>query len=187
MESIGNKDKLLCRILDDARADAAKTAEQAADSVKEIERERDSKIAALVAEHEKKRDQAIAGIMDGNRTAAILASRREDLQSRREVIDMVFENTYQQLLKLDDDKRKKLYLSLLKQEALQGDVIVPAKVDRQILAQILPTGLTLCDEDAMIDGGFCIRSKGYEKDCSMASVLAQLRMDEETAVAKQLF
>lgn len=187
MESIGNKDKLLSRIIDDAKLDAKQTRKQADETIESINLDRDERIAALIAEHEKARDAQVKGIVDGHRTRSTLEARKEALKDRREIVDKVFDAAHTQVLKLDDDKRKKLYLSMLHHEAVKGDRIMPAKADRAILSQILPQGLTLTDEDAPINGGFRIIGKGYEKDCSTDAIMAQLRMDEETQAARKLF
>lgn len=187
MENLSNKDKLLGRILDDAASDAAKTMEQAQVQIGIINSQSEKKIAELIAEHTKKRDLEVAAIIDGKRTAATLAGSRESLKSRRELIDTVFEQAYDRLLRLDDFKKQRLFASILSAEAVDGDVIVPAAADRELIKSILPKGLQLSAEDAACECGFCIIGKGYEKDCSMKAVLAQLRADEETAVAKRLF
>ncbi len=187
MESAANKDKLLERILSDARADADAAREQADEAIRKIETERDERIAALKADHAKKRDALVTGIIDGYRTRATLSIRKEDLKSRRELVERVFMLTHEQILKLDEQKRGKLYLRLLETETQSGDTIVPSAADRAVIGRVLPKELILSDENAPIEGGFRIIGKGYEKDCSTEAIMAQLRMDEETQAAKKLF
>ncbi|MDO4565414.1 MAG: V-type ATP synthase subunit E family protein [Clostridia bacterium] len=190
MQSVSNKDKLLSRIIGDAEADASRVREQTEQTLQSMDAECQRSIDELKAVHLRNREQAIAAIMDGNRTRAALDGRKADLASRRLVIDKVFEKAYEELLRLESGKRLNLFRSILTAEAVAGDTIIPSPVDRAGLRELLSgldIELKLSNEDAKIDGGFIIRGKSYEKDCSMKSVLDLLRTEEETAVAVQLF
>ncbi|MDO4543891.1 MAG: V-type ATP synthase subunit E family protein [Clostridia bacterium] len=189
MESVSNKDRLLARIISDAEADAEETLRKARQDASEIEAEYSKKISELEADHGKKREQAIASVMDGNRTRAALDGRKADLSSRRELIDRVFELAYQRLVALDGQKRERLLEKLLKSEAENGDTVIPSKADRERLSKLVKDfepALSLSDKDAAIDAGFILAGDSYEKDCSFKAVLSQLRLSEETAVAEKL-
>ena len=72
-----------------------------------------------------------------------------------------------------------------------GDTIIPAAGERSILKNVITElsemNLKLSDDSSFIDGGFLIQGNGYEKDCSLSSILSDLRVSEETNVAKMLF
>ena len=87
-------------------------------------------------------------------------------------------------------RREAILLALLKKEAAQGDAVLPAKQDRDLIAALLPQvpqKLTLSEEDAPYEGGFLLRGGSYEKDCSLNALMAELRLNEETNAARLLF
>ena len=55
------------------------------------------------------------------------------------------------------------------------------------LAQSGRAPLTIAPADADITGGFILKAAGYEKNCSFAAVLREVRAAEESAVAGILF
>lgn len=186
----GNADNLIKRILEEAEQKAAVIRSDAEASCDDIARAASERIAEQKASFSKAREQRVSGILDGCRTRAELDGRKEALQAKRVVLDAAFAATYSKLLALSDEKRIALYASLLKQEAKDGDVVVPAGCDRRNLEEAIKTvsiPLTLSDKEAPVDAGFLLLAGSYEKDCSMKAVLNDLREREETNVAKILF
>ena len=47
--------------------------------------------------------------------------------------------------------------------------------------------LTLAEENIPGDGGFLLRSRGYDKNCSFEAMLREVRAAEESRVAAILF
>lgn len=191
MEETTGTNKLVERILNDARADAEKTASETQEKLNVIQKELDAKLAGLKADFESKRSAAVKSVLDGCKTRASLDGRKEALTKKRAVIDRVFAETYQNMLGLDDATRKEICANLLKREAEDGDTVVPAGRDRENIAAVLKdwkgVKLSLSGDDAALEGGFLLVNEGYEKDCSFRSVLSELRDSEETDVAKRLF
>lgn len=183
--------KLATRILDDARADAERTKADARQSIAAIRADSEHKLAACGAELAARRESAVKGVLDGCKTRASLDGRKAALAEKRLVIDEVFDRAYRALLALNDDARAKVCLAMLLSEAEDGDIVLPAQRDRAILAGLMDKlggkRLTLADTDAAIQGGFVLSSEGYEKDCSFASLLGDLRLNEETEIARRLF
>ena len=183
--------KLVERILADARADAERTSEEAAGSVRQIAAEGEKLRAEKAEMFAKKRDAAVAAVLDGCRTRASLDGRKAALTKKRAVIDAAFTRAYEKVLAMDDAARKDVCRRLLAGESEDGEAVVPAARDRAALAALLSEGcgakVTLSTEDAPIEGGFLLKGDGYEKDCSLSSLMRELRDDEETAVAKRLF
>ena len=183
--------KLAARIVDDARADAEKTKAAAEESIAEIRAENEKKRNERGADYAAKREAAVKSVLDGCKTRAELDGRKRALAEKRAVIDAVFDRTYQALLALAGDARAAVLTAMLASEAEDGDVVVPAGKDREALKKLL-TGftaakVTLSPDDAALDGGFTLVNRGYEKDCSFAALLRDLRDAEETEVAKLLF
>ena len=140
---------------------------------------------------EQKRETAVQSVLDGSRTRASIDGKKAALGKKRALIDVVFARSYDALCALDENKRGEICKRLLAAEAEGGEIVLPAKADRQQIAAILATmnsvDLTLSEQDAPFDGGFLLVGRGYEKDCSFRAVLSALRDAEETAVANLLF
>ena len=191
IQEMSGTNKLAQRILDDARADAEKTASDALRSVSNIRSEGEKKRASVAQERALKRKAAVDGVIDGCKTRASIDGRKAALARKRIVIDSVFEKTYQALLALDSDARGKILRRLLNSEAEGGETVLPAKADRALLSglvnELSGLKLRLSDQDAPVDAGFILISADYEKDCSFAALLSELRDDEETNIATLLF
>ena len=80
---------------------------------------------------------------------------------------------------------------MLRAETEGGEAIVPAANDRKaiesIVADMPERKLKISKDNASFEGGFLLLAEGYEKDCSFASLLKQIRGEEETNVFKLLF
>ena len=183
--------KLAERILSDARADAKKTLADAMASVASIQRESEARIREMADGYRDRRDAAVKNAIDGCRTRASIDGKKAALQKRREVIERAFSEAYAAMLRLDDASRAAILSGILDTETDGGETIVPARSDRAVLRELIAQrsgkGLLLSDDDAEIDGGFLLLGSGYEKNCSFAAILAEIRSDEETNVAKLLF
>ena len=191
MENPSNRaDKLIGRILGEAEADASAAREKAAESCRAISADCDKKIAERAGIAAAGRDTAVKGVLDGARTRAELDGRKETLGVRRRILDEAFAAATRELNALTGPRREAILLSLLTKEAAAGDVVHPAKQDRALIARLLaqvPVALTLSEEDAPFEGGFLLMGPSYEKDCSLDAFMAELRLREETNVARILF
>lgn len=195
---INNADKLLARILDDARGEAAKIEAQACAQAEEIRARAEQEAAALAAETEARAKAAHAEAIEHAETAAQLEARKQALAARRAVLDEAFEAALKELCTMQGEARAALLFSLIAEEADGGETLCPAKADEACMAEVLQkanaklaeTGcaaLTLGAVDASIQGGFTLVSRGYEKDCSFEAMLRDARDRLEGGVAKRLF
>ena len=191
MENPGNRaDKLIGRILGEAEADASAARDKAAEGCRAVMADCEKRIAERAQAAAASRDTAVKGVLDGARTRAELDGRKETLSVRRRILDEAFAAAARELNGLTGSRREAILLSLLKKEAAAGDVVLPAKQDRDMIAGLLPevpVALTLSEEDAPCEGGFLLRGGSYEKDCSLNALMAELRLQEETNAARILF
>ena len=191
MENPGNRaDKLIERILGEAEADASAARDKAAESCRAVVADCEKKIAERAGIAAVSRDTAVKGVLDGARTRAELDGRKETLSVRRRMLDEAFAAAAKELNALTGPRREAILLALLQKEAAQGDAVLPAKQDRDLIRRLLPqasVALTLADEDAPFEGGFLLRGGSYEKDCSLNALMAELRLAEETNAARILF
>ena len=193
MEQSGNAGalKLAERILSQAKAAAEATAAQAKAALDAEKAELDKRREELQADFSKKREEAVAGVLDGAKTRAAIDGRKAALARRREVIEKAFAAAYEAMLALPEEARQKILLGVVKAEAEGGETLQPAKRDRAIVDAIVKAlpekKLTLSEEDAACESGCVILGESYEKDCSFAAILSEVREREETAVSKLLF
>lgn len=191
MENPGNRaDKLIERILSEAEADASAARDRAAEGCRAVAADCDKKIAERAQAAAASRDAAVKGVLDGARTRAELEGRKETLSVRRRILDEAFATATRELNALTGPRREAILLRLLTTEAAAGDVVEPAKQDRALIEKLLkevPVALTLDEADAPCEGGFLLRGKSYEKDCSLNALMAELRLQEETNAARILF
>ncbi len=191
-------DALIGRILADAQAEADAAL---ADADKEAGR------IALIAKDERfrienetvqKTKRLNDAAQEKSRTNAALDSRKYALKVRRALIDEAFALAAERMEQQSDAERSALIKALLIREAEGGEMIIPAARDeanaKGVLAEanatLAETGrapLTMGQADANITGGFILKAAGYEKNCSFAAVLREVRAAEESAVAGILF
>ena len=189
-------DALIGRILADAQAEADTAL---ADADKEAER------IALIAKDECFRTETELrtkrlndAAQEKSRTNAALDSRKYALKVKRALIDEAFALAAERMEQKSDAERSALIKALLIREAEGGEMIIPAVRDeanaKSVLAEanaaLAETGrapLTIAPADADITGGFILKAAGYEKNCSFAAVLREVRAAEESAVAGILF
>ena len=191
-------DALIGRILADAQAEADTAL---ADADKEAER------IALIAkdecfrtenETELKTKRLNDAAQEKSRTNAALDSRKYALKVKRALIDEAFALAAERMEQKSDAERSALIKALLIREAEGGETIIPAARDEAnvksvlaevnaALAQSNRAPLTIAPADADIPGGFILTAAGYEKNCSFAAVLREVRAAEESAVAGILF
>ena len=191
-------DALIGRILADAQAEADTAL---ADADKEAER------IALIAkdecfrtenETELKTKRLNDAAQEKSRTNAALDSRKYALKVKRALIDEAFALAAERMEQKSDAERSALIKALLIREAEGGETIIPAARDEanvksvhaEVNAALAETGrapLTIAPADADIPGGFILKAAGYEKNCSFAAVLREVRAAEESAVAGILF
>ena len=133
-----------------------------------------------------------------SRTNAALDSRKYALKVKRALIDEAFALAAERMEQKSDAERSALIKALLIREAEGGETIIPAARDEAnvksvlaevnaALAQSNRAPLTIAPADADITGGFILKAAGYEKNCSFAAVLREVRAAEESAVAGILF
>ncbi len=190
--------RLVERILADAQADAQQIAQQAQaeqDKVKELA---DQQIKKLQLEQQQQAKKNAESIIERSRTNAQLAARKEALLAKRQLIQVAFDQAFEQLCALGGQQRQDLLRSLALGEAAGGETIAPAKADQENMEGLLAAiNSALAKEGKApvklgqpapdIQGGFLLLGKGFEKDCSFEAVLHSVREQEETKVAQILF
>ncbi len=191
MESLHNtSDSLIGRIEADARAEADAILAKAAQSVAALEAENAARLDTLRRDAQKRRDAEVRAVLDGIRTRAELDGRKTTLAGKRALMDEVYADAYAGLCAMAGEKRERLIRALIVREAVDGDTVAPAAVDRKLVADMLdalPVRVKLSPDDAPAENGFLLLGQGYEKDCSFKAVMAETWAAAETETASLLF
>ena len=195
---LNNADKLIERIMSDAREEADRMSAETQTALDRIEELFEHDKWELDMDTAEKTKKLSAGISERSRTNAQLDSRKYALRERRTVIDEAFAAASDKLYGLKGAERDSLIKAVAVREADGGETLRPAKADAEILggrllgdinAALKAAGkapVTL-GEVSDIRAGFILVGAGYEKDCSFAAMLREVREREESSVAGILF
>lgn len=194
-------DKIIQKIEEEAKQDAAAIGAAARDKA---QKEKDRILAK--AQEEVREIQAKSQV-DAREAAgrlqliAELQSRKENLASKRQVLQEAFDRAAKQLADLPEDQWKTLIGKIILGADLTGHeiLVVPAKdrkryedgfLDR-INAALKQAGkkgkLTLSDTSADFSDGLLIQGETCDYDGSFATLLEEVRTGEEYRVAELLF
>ena len=190
--------KLIDRIISEARDEAEAMLDAAAGEAERTLLVARDDIFKIDEEAELKAKQLREAELEKSRPNAALDSRKYALKTKRQLVDEAFALAADKLNAMEQAKRLELIKKLLLKEAEGGELIKPAKADRQLIASALDAvnaalkeagkaALSMDNADAGIDGGFVLTANGYEKNCSFAALLRDVRAQEESAVAAILF
>lgn len=132
-------------------------------------------------------------------------AKQKTLFKKKEIIDLIFEETHQKLLNISDDELFKLVSKLIKAENLVGDeVIKVSKADYSRYLKLFSSQkaadevaldklnvnnyqLKLSNQPVDINGGFIIIGTNFDIDLSYKSILQVIKENNETVIANMLF
>ncbi len=190
--------KLVERILEDAKKDAAKLELETNARLDEIRLDCEKRIDKRRDELTKATAAAQKSILERSRTNAELEARKQALASRREIVDEAFATAYKDLCGLSGPERAQVCRKMLLAEADGGETVCGGSADHEALMELLPEvnealeaagkrPLTAGAAENDMEYGFVLKGDGYEKDCSFSALIRDARAVEETAVAGILF
>lgn len=194
-------DRIVRRIMDDAETQAESIKKEAAEKAeafkaeaKEKAENREEHIIEQAKKEAEEQKRRIIGV-------AQLEARKEMLAAKQELISEAFDESLEQLVKLDD----KTYLSIIKKMLLNlvetgtENVYCSAadlkripdsfwkEVNQELAGQGKKGELTPSSEPREIKGGFVLQADGMEINCSFEALLAMKRDELEPEVAAVLF
>lgn len=192
-------EQVIEKILADARDEAEKMKKQA-DEKEAAEQE---KFKEQLDEH-KKQTSALAEKLGREKKLHLLAAARmeiakEHLAEKSRILDEVFDQARQQLLKLSDDQYKTLCTNLMLEAVETGDeeVIIDTnekRIDEKFIRQInhklgpeRKGNLKLSNQKQQIGAGFILKRGKIKNNVSLDVLLARARKDLEIDLAKELF
>lgn len=197
--SNNNTDKLIGRIIDTARDEAADILNKAREENGKAELIAKDEIFSVEKGAALRADREGKDIVERSRTNAELDARKYALKARREVLDEAFSTAKQSLIALSGDRRAALLERMLLSEAEGGETVAAAAADEKLVfgellasankkleaegkSALVPGGVA-----AGIAGGFILCAAGYEKNCSFEALIRDVRTVCEGEVASVLF
>lgn len=195
-----NADRLIGRITDAARGEAAETLAGADAECKKIALIAENDLFDIESDMNARKKRAHDEIIERSRTNASLDARKYALAARRAVVDEAFERAAQKLEALGEQERCGLIEKLMLSEAEGGECVILAGADEKsvrgsgliaaVNEKLAAEGkkpLVLGGVTETIAGGFILRASGYEKNCSFEAMLRDARTACESEVAAILF
>lgn len=194
-------DRIIQRVLDDARARADSIKAEAAEKAKAAESEARHKAERKkehILEHARKTAAEHKGRIIG---VTQLETRKSLLAAKQEMIDEAFQKALNELTGLDESTYLSVIRDLLLNTVETGtETVICSERDQQrlnskfidgvnkALADRGQTGeLKLSDKTRAIKGGFVLHRGGLEINCSFESLLRMKRDELENEVAGLLF
>jgi V/A-type H+-transporting ATPase subunit E len=192
-------ERVVTKILNDARAEAEKIAKQA----EENEAAEQAKLARQL-DHYRKQTEILAKKAGEDEESHILAAARMDiakqlLAEKRKILDEVFQQARQRLQNLSDEEYRTLCTKLILETVETGEeeIVVDKSEKRlnqdlidQVNRQLGSKGkgnLKLSDEKLNIGAGFVLKRGQIKTNVSLDVLLNQARKELEIDLAKELF
>jgi len=188
--------KIIDKILQEARAEAEGILDAARAEAKAIE-------TAGKAEAEKQKAQKIANAADSLKSEKLknlallnLEMRKSILKTRRDMMDEVFDKSVQELEQLRAESQRKLIQKIVGNfiPTETCEIIVAAdEIDKFTLLLSSLWGVVftkfckVTPSKKSIGGGFIIRTRGLELDCTYERLINEQRQQLEFDVAQILF
>ena len=193
--------KILEKIQQDAAAEASIILEEAK---KKATANADKIISAAKVKVEEIRAQAKADAEEAARRQVLIAellSRKNSLNSQREVIEDAFRQAAAELNNLPQAKWEALIADIVLKAAESGaeELVVPKadvekyangfldKLNSALAANGKSGNLTLAEEAGNFEGGLILKGKNSDYDGSFSTLLGQVRTNVEKEVAAMLF
>ncbi len=181
-------DKVVDEIIDKAKADANALKKEGKNEATSILK----KAKANASEIEDNATDYAKGVIEAMEkkelASAKLQCKRIELDSRKEIIDKVFDKLRQKVMVLDDKTKKKIYEKMIKKAVREMDAkYIYINPKDKSLVKSISSGLEI--KEAAILGGVIIEDKGQNVriDCTFESVLEDVRNESLKDVSKVLF
>ena len=187
---MNGKENIINKILSDADTKCAKILYTANAQANEIISAANASIARDKAELDAKIETAVAERIRKSIATAELDGKKYRLNAKQQLISKCYDLAYQQLLKLDDNKRLAFLGTLINKFAENGETVYVTEKDSKLVTQKyldgFNKGLKLGKKYITADGGIMLEGDGYEKDLTLSRVIAYAREQTEGKVAEAL-
>ena len=192
-------DKIIEKILDDARKVSGETIDKARANAEALVNKAVADAEKVAAAQIEKSEKEAKDVKLRMMSVAELDGRKHILFCKQQVIEEAFEAAKQTLSSLETEPYRALIKELILENAQGGDEILCAEKDAAVfsddfltavneaLAEAGKGGVRVSDERENISGGFVLRSETMERNCSFEAILRMVREEAEPRVAAILF
>lgn len=194
-------DKIIQKIEEEAKQDAAAIGAAAQEKARKEKEQILDKAQEQVREIQAKSQVDAKEAAGRLQLIAELQSRKENLASKRKVLQEAFDRAAEQLEALPQEQWEKLIGRIVLESDLTGreKLVVPTKdrhryekgfldrLNKELKAQGRKGSLTLSDKEAEFTDGVLIEGETCDYDGSFATLLEDVRTGEEYRVAELLF
>jgi len=194
-------DNLKERLLNDAKVKALAIENEARAKADEILKEANLKADKILEENKEKSEKEGKELKERIISKAKMQVRDMILKQKQDTIDKVFDAVTEKINSMDTNSYREFIKKIIINNVEFGDeeIIISAKdkerIDVSLISEInnmlIQNGkmgnLTLSAETANIVTGFILRRKGLEINCTIDSIIRNLRDELETEIANILF
>lgn len=190
-------EKIIQRIDADAQLEIDRVLDEAKAAAKGITAQYQERAAAEKAELAAKNEKAAAEREERLVSAAQMEARKAALAARQEMVDAAYMRALEKLCTMPDEQYTAVLSELLVRASAGGDggeaVFSPKDRERVGKAAVEKANavsgkqLRLSDETAPIKGGFVLKSKKVEVNCTFETLVRLQKAETAGAVAKKLF
>ena len=186
---MGNEQKMIDRIIADAKQDAQEILDKAKSEAdlkvnsanEKAEKEMASYTKLAEAEAEKAASKEISG--------AYMEAKKQILSKKQEILEEVILEAKNKLLNLKDNEYEEIILNMIEKSNCTDDSeIVLSKKDKKTLKDVLSKkGIKVSDETRDITGGFIVKKGDIEYNYSFEAIIAVEHEYIEQIAAEILF
>ena len=192
-------DNIVKAILDDANADVKATKDQTKAQIKQMKEKTDAEIKKQMDALNKETEKKSAELKRREKTIMDVEIRRNNLMVKREMVNEAFDEAFEALCKLDGKDYKDIVKSMMLNSVETGDEEIlagaDAKIDKKLIDEVNKElksigkagQLTLSKDKGDFTGGFVLRNKGIETNCTFGMLINQIKPKIESEVADILF
>ena len=192
-------DNIVKAILDDANADVKATKDQTKVQIKQMKDKTDAEVKKQMDALAKETEKKSAELKRREKTIMDVETRRNNLMVKREMVNEAFDEAYDALCKLKDSDYKDIVKNMMLNSVETGSEEIVAGADKKIDQKLIDEvnkelkskgksgQLSLSKDIGDFTGGFVLRNKGIETNCTFRMLINQIKPKIESEVANILF
>lgn len=179
LENIRTQTKEICEgIIKEAKAK----------SEKQMSAELETAQAKADAELEQAKKDAVS-LVDGAKSTAALEKKKMILSAKRQIVDEVLDRSALAFRQMDKDVYKKFLAKLAL--SFNGGVLTFSQQDKALADDVMKLidngAFSLSAETAEIKSGFILKNGSVEAECSVETIIGEMRRELEPEISKILF
>ena len=192
---MNNKEVIIEKIINDAKAVADENISKAKEEVALIEKKTNDQISAFRDNAIPKGKARVEEVYKRKEMVTNLDSKKIVLSKKKEAIDSVFNTVANYMRKNEKDKYISLVKKMIELNADDGDKVLIGEKDKSILtakviadlSKAIGKKLTLSESFGDFDGGVILIGQKYDKNLTFEQEFELIKEENEAELAKILF